>query len=56
MTSLTKTLASASFFALLLVFNFAAATAVRADAGAEGIVFTVTNLDSNVSGRAAFTL
>jgi uncharacterized protein (TIGR03118 family) len=55
MTSLSKSLASASYFALLLVLNLAAASAARADAGAEGIAFTLTNLDSNVSGRAAFT-
>jgi uncharacterized protein (TIGR03118 family) len=55
MTSLTKALASASSFALLLVSNFAAAGAASADPGAEGITFTVTNLDSNVAGRATFT-
>src|SRR5882672_3875684 len=52
MTSPTKSLASASYFALLLLFGFGVASA---DARAEGIAFTITNLDSNVSGRATFT-
>jgi len=55
MTSLTKSLASASYFAALLVLNLGVAGAVRADPEADGIAFTVTNLDSNVAGRAAFT-
>jgi len=55
MTRLSKLLASASCFTVLLVLNFGAAAVVRADPGAEGISFTVTNLDSNVSGRATFT-
>jgi len=55
MTRLSKVLATASCFAVLLVLNFSVAGVVRADPVAEGISFTVTNLDSNVGGRAAFT-